>query len=79
MSLQTRIEALAVAIRTKINAMVPRLLPSGGASGTVLAKSAGTDYATGWVALGTASARNIHVGTTAPSSPADGDLWVDIS
>jgi hypothetical protein len=27
--------------------------------------------------LGTAAARNIHVGTTAPGSPSEGDLWVD--
>lgn len=27
--------------------------------------------------LGTAAQINIHVGTTAPSSPAVGDLWVD--
>jgi hypothetical protein len=28
-------------------------------------------------ALGTAATKNIHVGTTAPASPAEGDLWVD--
>jgi hypothetical protein len=26
---------------------------------------------------GTAAARNIHVGTTAPSSPAVNDVWID--
>lgn len=27
--------------------------------------------------IGTAAARNLHVGTTAPGSPSTGDLWVD--
>ena len=27
--------------------------------------------------LGTASAKNMHVGTSAPGSPATNDLWVD--
>jgi hypothetical protein len=27
--------------------------------------------------LGTAAAKNISVGTTAPSSPATGDIWID--
>lgn len=39
------------AIRDKIEAMVPALLPTGGASGTILQKYAGIDYATTWSAL----------------------------
>ena len=31
------------------------------------------------IGLGTAATRNIHVGTTAPPSPAVNDIWVDIS
>lgn len=48
MSLSDRISALAVAMREKVNVMVPRLLPPGGAAGQVLAKSAAGDYAAEW-------------------------------
>lgn len=48
--LATRISDLTAAIRTKINAMMPRLLPQGGTAGQVLAKVNATDYNVGWVA-----------------------------
>ncbi len=51
MSLVSRVTDLAVAIRDKINAMMPRLLPSGGTAGQVLRKTSSTNYATGWATL----------------------------
>lgn len=49
MSLATRIADLATAIGTDIKALFGRALPTGGAAGQVLAKTAATDYAVGWV------------------------------
>ena len=49
MSLATRIADLATAIGTDIKALFGRALPAGGAAGQVLAKTAATDYAVGWV------------------------------
>ena len=51
MSLATRISALATAIRDKINAMMPRLLPAGGSSGQALVKTSAANFATGWATL----------------------------
>lgn len=48
MSLSSNVNALAAAVRDKINAMVGRLLPAGGTTGQVLQKASGTDYATEW-------------------------------
>ena len=48
MSLASRVNDLAIAIRDKLNTMTPRLLPAGGAAGQVLAKSSGADYASSW-------------------------------
>jgi hypothetical protein len=48
MTLAARLAALATAVRDKINEMMPRLIPAGGASGQVLAKTSGSDYAVGW-------------------------------
>jgi hypothetical protein len=47
-----------------------------GTAGQVLT-SGGADAGASWSSLGTAAARNLAVGTTAPGSPAVGDLWVD--
>jgi hypothetical protein len=67
-------------------------LPSGGAVGQMIRKASVTDYATEWFTLSyytqaevdvmfsnlaTGAYVNLHVGTTAPVSPAVGDLWVD--
>lgn len=49
MSLAARVTALAGAIRDKLNTMTPRLLPTGGATGQVLAKINGAPYNTQWV------------------------------
>lgn len=49
MSLATRIADLATAIGTDIKALFGRALPAGGSAGQVLAKTAATDYAVGWV------------------------------
>jgi hypothetical protein len=51
-------------------------------TGTVELANGGTGATTASAAranlgLGTAAVRNLHVGTTPPSSPAAGDLWVD--
>jgi hypothetical protein len=48
MSLSDNIDALAAAVRGKINAMMPRLLPAGGTTGQNLRKTSGTDYDTEW-------------------------------
>lgn len=92
MSVVSQISALASRIGNEIrDAVKPRLLPSGGTTGQALTKSSGTNYATGWTTLfsgsytdltskptlGTAAARNVHVGTSAPGSPAEGDIWID--
>jgi hypothetical protein len=52
-TLQGRLEALAAAIRTKINAMMPRLQPAGGSAGQVLAKNTANDYDSAWITSGT--------------------------
>lgn len=52
MSLVSEISDLAVAIRTKINLMVPRLIPAGGTTGQVLTKNSATDYDASWAAGG---------------------------
>jgi len=77
MSLASQVTLLAGAIRDKINAMMPRLLPSGGTTGQVLAKSSATDYATGWTTA-SGGASNVTIGTSAPT-PATGvyNLWLD--
>lgn len=51
MSLASRVADLAVAIRDKINAMMPRLQPVGGAAGQVLRKTSAVDYAAAWATL----------------------------
>jgi len=48
-------------------------VPAGGATGQVLTKSSATDYATVWAAA--AGGANVHVGPSAPPTPATGDLW----
>jgi len=50
MTLADRITALATGIGNYIrDSIKPRLLPSGGATGTVLGKSSATDYAVAWI------------------------------
>lgn len=51
MSLAARITDLAVAIRDKINLMVPRLQPGGGTTGQVLAKTSNADYDSAWASV----------------------------
>lgn len=48
MSLASRVNDLAAAVRDKINAMMPRLLPSGGTVGQVVTKTGPADGAAGW-------------------------------
>ena len=62
MTLQERLEALAAAIRNKINAMMPRLMPLGGANGQVLAKTSATDFEVGWASV-VPAARTVSSGT----------------
>lgn len=50
-------------------------VPAGGTTGQVLAKTSGADHHLAWVTPSGGPA--ITVGTTAPASPATGDLWVD--
>lgn len=47
------------------------------AAGRALIDDADAPAQRATLGLGTAAVRNIHVGTSAPSSPAVGDLWVD--
>lgn len=48
MPLAERVSDLAAAVRDKINLMVPRILPSGGAAGEFLVKASASDYAAAW-------------------------------
>src|SRR5262252_9787224 len=48
-------------------------VPAGGTTGQVLTKSSATDYATVWAAA--AGGASVHVGPSAPPTPAVGDLW----
>jgi len=48
------------------------LLPTGGSTGQILAKASASDFDTEWT-----SQPKITHGTSAPSSPAVGDIWVD--
>ncbi len=48
MTLEQRLTALVVAVRTKLNLMTPRLLPTGGAVGQILYKSGAADGASAW-------------------------------
>lgn len=69
MSLASQVSALAGAIRDKINTMMPRLLPAGGANGQVLTKTSGTDYAVQWTTPssgGAITGRSIDVDVNAP-------------
>jgi hypothetical protein len=50
-------------------------LPSGGAAGQVPVKSSSADFATAWQTP--LVANKFTVGTTAPSSPAVNDVWID--
>ena len=50
MPLAENVSALATRIAAEFKAHRPRLLPSGGAVGQVLTKTAGTDYAASWAA-----------------------------
>jgi hypothetical protein len=49
MSLISRINDFAGAVRDKLNLMMPRLLPSGGTTGQVLAKNADEDHEVEWI------------------------------
>lgn len=48
MTLQARLEALAGAVRDKINAVMPRLQPAGGTAGQALIKTTASDYNVSW-------------------------------
>lgn len=56
MPLADGVVALAAAIRNKINEMMPRLLPSGGTTGQVLAKASGTAYNVSWQTIASGAA-----------------------
>jgi hypothetical protein len=48
MTLIGRISALITSIGADIKSLYGRVLPSGGTTGQVIAKSSATDYAVGW-------------------------------
>ena len=55
MTLQERLQALATAVANHIrDAVMPRLLPTGGATGQVLAKTAAGNFTTAWASPGAA-------------------------
>jgi hypothetical protein len=53
MTLASRISDVVVAIRGKINAMMPRLQPLGGSAGQALVKNDATDFNSSWSTVGT--------------------------
>jgi hypothetical protein len=78
MSLAGNVSLLATRIANVIrDSVMPRVLPAGGTTGQVLNKTSATNYQTAWTSLGTAASLNITVGTTAPASPAVGQIWID--
>src|SRR5215469_1951509 len=50
-------------------------VPAGGSAGQVLEKASGTDYDTIWSTVAVSGGASVHVGPTAPPTPAVGDLW----
>ncbi len=48
MTLADRINLLAIAVREKLNTITPRLMPTGGALGQVIAKTGTANFAFGW-------------------------------
>lgn len=55
-TLKTRIENLATAVGNYLrDSVLPRLIPAGGGTGLVLAKTGAGDYAVGWAAAGGAT------------------------
>lgn len=66
MTLASRINDFAAAARDKINQMVPRLMPAGGAAGQVLIKTSAADYDAGWQVP---SASSQLTGTSSVSVP----------
>lgn len=78
MSLASRVSDLATAIGNHIKTVVaPMLLPTGGTPGQIVSKSSEVEGDAAWIDVGTAFNKNIHIGTTAPSSPVEGDIWID--
>ena len=77
MTLEQRLVALAGAIRDKINAMMPRLVPSGGAVNQVLTKTGVGDYATGWQTPsgGGGGSQEVFVQQTRPSATGPWIWW----
>lgn len=77
MSLATQLSNLTIRLRTKINEMMPRLLPAGGSAGQVLAKSAGANYSVTWVTPTGGGATNLVIGTVQPTPPTGQQVfWV---
>ena len=50
-------------------------VPLGGTTGQVLTKQSGADYDTIWTTVAVSGGASVHVGPTAPPTPAVGDLW----
>lgn len=79
MSLATQISALATRVATEFKAMRSNgeTLPPTGTTGHVLQKATtGGSWVPGVVTT-SASTVKLTVGTTAPSSPNVGDVWID--
>lgn len=78
MSVVSAISDLATRIGNEFrDAVKPLLIPTGGTVGQVLTKTSDVDGDADWSTPGTAAFKNLHVGTTEPVSPAEGDVWID--
>lgn len=77
MTLIERIADLATAVGHQIrDAVLPRLLPAGGTTGQVLAKTGAADYAAGWSSAGGGSGTpRVFVQETRPVEPGPWVWW----
>ena len=70
MPLAARLADLIVAVGADIKALFGRVMPAGGTTGQVLAKSSDTDYAVAWVtpaAGGGGGGGNVYIQETDPA------------
>lgn len=73
MTLEQRLTLFAVAVRNKFNAVMPRLIPTGGSAGQRLVKNSATDFDLKWVDAGFATtiARTINPQVAAATAVAN--------
>lgn len=71
-TLEARLVALAGRIRDQFNTIVPRMVPAGGLTGTVLGKLSLGDYDIGWLSL------RYDIAVTVVGKPGSGERLVDL-